>query len=78
MYILDSTDLSLMIMKEFLMKPFWGHPKYHKMVILSRKQCYWHGMKREITYFIARCIECQKFKIKYQHLAGLLQPLPIP
>jgi hypothetical protein len=34
-------------------------------------------MKREITEYIARCIECQKVKTEHRHPAGLLQPLPI-
>ena len=28
--------------------------------------------------YIARCFECQQVKNEHQHLAGLLQPLPIP
>jgi hypothetical protein len=28
--------------------------------------------------FIARCLECQKVKVKHIHPTGLLQPLPIP
>jgi hypothetical protein len=35
-------------------------------------------MKKEITEYIARCMECQKVKVEHWHLAGLLQPLPIP
>jgi hypothetical protein len=35
-------------------------------------------MKKDITEYIARCMECQKVKAEHRHLAGLLQPLPIP
>ena len=35
-------------------------------------------MKKNITKFIAKCIECQKVKIEHQHPTGLLQQLPIP
>jgi hypothetical protein len=39
---------------------------------------FWLGMKREITEYIARCMECQKVKAENRHRVGLLQPLPIP
>jgi hypothetical protein len=42
-----------------------------------KKQCYWPGMKNEVDDFIARCLECQKFKAKNKHPIGLLHPLPI-
>ena len=35
-------------------------------------------MKNELEEYIAKCFECQQVKTKHQHLAGLLQPLPIP
>jgi hypothetical protein len=35
-------------------------------------------MKKEISEYITRCMECQKVKAKHRHPAGLLQPLPIP
>jgi hypothetical protein len=34
-------------------------------------------MKNEVVDFIARCLECQKVKVKHKHLAGLLHPFPI-
>ena len=35
-------------------------------------------MKKDVAYYSARCMECQKVKVEHRHLAGLLQPLPIP
>ena len=35
-------------------------------------------MKNELTKYTVRCFECQQVKTEHQHLAGLLQPLPIP
>jgi hypothetical protein len=35
-------------------------------------------MKRDIAKYIARCMECQKFKAEHRHPARLLQALPIP
>src|SRR4051794_36096536 len=39
---------------------------------------WWHGMKREIALFVAKCDTCQMVKAEHQRLAGLLQPLKIP
>jgi hypothetical protein len=35
-------------------------------------------MKKEITEYIARCMECQKVKAEHRHPVGFIQPLPIP
>lgn len=78
MYIPYFIDLKVLIMNEFHTKSYLGHLEYQKMVTTVRKQYYWLGMKREIIYYIARCIKCQRVKAEHQHLAGLLQPLPIP
>jgi hypothetical protein len=43
-----------------------------------KEQFWWHGMKREIAAFVARCDICQQVKAEHQRTAGLLQPLQIP
>ena len=45
---------------------------------MLRKEYFWPNMKTEVAEYIARCLECQQVKTEHQHLAGLLQPLPIP
>ena len=45
---------------------------------MLRKEYFWPNMKNAVAQILARCIECQQVKPKHQHLAGLLQPLPIP
>jgi hypothetical protein len=35
-------------------------------------------MKKEVAYFIVKCIECQKVKVKHRHPAGLLHPFLVP
>jgi len=39
---------------------------------------WWIGVNREIVDYVARCLTCQKVKIKHQKPGGLLQPRPIP
>lgn len=34
-------------------------------------------MRKIIAYYLAKCLECQQFKVEHQHLTGLLHPLPI-
>jgi hypothetical protein len=47
---------------------------YHNL----KEQFSWHGMKREIAFYIARCDDCQRVKAEHQRPAGLLQPLKVP
>ena len=48
------------------------------MIAMLRNEYLWPNMKNEVVEFIARCIECQQVNAEHQHLAGHLQPLPIP
>jgi hypothetical protein len=67
-----------MILQEMHNVPYEGHPRYQKIVAAVKSHHFWLGMKREIAEYIARCMKCQKVKFEHGHLAGLLQPLPIP
>ena len=39
-----------------------GHYGYKKTVATTKKDYYWPKMKREIAYYISRCLECSKVK----------------
>jgi hypothetical protein len=39
---------------------------------------WWHGMKRDIAVYVARCDSCQRVKAEHQRPAGLLQPIIVP
>jgi hypothetical protein len=43
-----------------------------------KEHFWWHGMKREIAFHIARCDVCQRVNAEHQMPAGLLQPLKVP
>jgi hypothetical protein len=49
-----------------------GHPGYHKIEAIVKSHYFWPGMKKEISYYIARCMECQKVKDEHRHPTGLL------
>jgi hypothetical protein len=77
-YVPNSHELRIMILKEMHNVTYAGHPEYHKIVATIKSHYFWPSMKKEITEYIARCMECQKVKDEHKHLSGLLQPLPIP
>ena len=78
LYIPNSTDLKTIILNEMHKKPYSGHPGYQKTITMLRKEFYWPKMKSEVAEYLAKCLECQLVKAEHQHLAELLQPLPIP
>lgn len=77
-YVPNQDDIKENILDEYHKIPYAGHPGYQKLITLLRKEYYWPGMKRDVTEYLARCIECQQSKAEHQHPARLLQPLPIP
>jgi hypothetical protein len=77
-FVPNSHELRITILKEMRNVPYVGHPGYPKTISLVKSQYYCPGMKREIVEYIAKCLECQRVRAKHRHPAGLLQPLPIP
>jgi hypothetical protein len=78
LYVPESNEIKLLILDELHKKPYSGHPGYHKLITMLRKEFYWPNMKGETAEYLARCLECQQVKVEHQHPARLLQPLPIP
>ena len=77
-YVPNVPKIKLLILDEIHKTPYSGHPSYQKTITMLRKDYLWPNMKTELAEYIARCFECQQVKTEHQHLAGLLQPLPIP
>jgi hypothetical protein len=59
LYIPDCDDLKRFIMDELHKRLYTGHPGYHKMITVTRKQFYWPGLKKGIDEYLAKFIECQ-------------------
>jgi hypothetical protein len=59
LYIPYCDDLKRFIMDELHKIPYTGHPRYQKMIMATRKQFYWLGLKKDIAEYLAKCIECQ-------------------
>ncbi|KAK1680781.1 hypothetical protein QYE76_041629 [Lolium multiflorum] len=69
----SDSELKQVILKEAHDTLYSIHPGGTKMYQDLKEQFWWHGMKREIGSYIAKCDICQRVKA-----AGLLQPLQIP
>jgi hypothetical protein len=78
LYIPKCDELKRSMMDELHKIPYTGHPGYQKMITSPRKLFYCPGLKKDIADYLAKCLECQQVKAEHRHLAGLLQPLPIP
>jgi hypothetical protein len=77
-YVSNSNELKNLILREMHNAPYAGHLGHHKTITTVKSQYYWLAMKKEVAYFIARCLECQKVKGEHRHPTGLLQTLNIP
>eukprot|EP00253_Pinus_taeda_P017334 PITA_17334 len=77
-YVPNQNKIKSLIMDEFHISHYAGHPGYQKMMKAIRKEYFWPGMKKDVVEYLAQCLECQQIKAEHQHPAGLLQPLPIP
>jgi hypothetical protein len=55
-----------------------GHSGVNATYNRMKRHFEWKGMKADIESYIKQCPVCQRAKHSHTHLAGLLQPLPIP
>ena len=54
------------------------HPGDRKMYRDLKFGYWWPYMKREIAWFVERCLSYRKVKAEHQQAHGNVQPLPIP
>ncbi|KAA3480659.1 integrase [Gossypium australe] len=54
------------------------HPGSTKMYNDLEQFNWWHGMKRDISNFVSKCLICQQIKAEHQIPSGLLQSIMIP
>jgi len=60
----DSSDLKKVILREFHAKPYSSHPGYQKTLMAVKRYYYWQNMKRDVTEFVARCLDYQRVKVE--------------
>jgi hypothetical protein len=56
-YVLDSEELKKLVLKEMHNVPYVIHPSYHKIISSLRSQYFYLEMKKDISYYISRCME---------------------
>ncbi|KAA3484518.1 DNA/RNA polymerases superfamily protein [Gossypium australe] len=54
------------------------HPGSTKMYNDLKQFYWWHGMKRDISEFVSKCLVCQQVKAEHQVPFDFLQPIMIP
>ena len=77
-YVLNCCEIGKLILQEMNNAPYAEHQGYQKTLASIRIEYFWPSMKKDISYYMARCMECQRVKVEHRHCTGLLQPLPIP
>ncbi|KAA3470061.1 DNA/RNA polymerases superfamily protein [Gossypium australe] len=76
--ILRNSKLIKLILNEAHNSRSSVHPGSTKMYNDLKQFYWWHGMKRDISEFVSRCLVCQQVKAEHQVSSGLLQPIMIP
>ena len=78
LYIPNDRALRNLILEEGHKSKLSIHPGATKMYKDLKKLFWWPRMKREIAYYVASCLICQKAKIEHQKPAGMLHSLELP
>ena len=71
-------DLKVKILEEAHKSRLSFHPGMTKMYQDLKRSFWWHGMKKDVAEYVARCLTCQKAKVEHQRPSGELKPLEIP
>lgn len=64
------------MLDEFHWSTYVAHPGYQKLFSTIKRNFFW-PRTRDITKYLAKCLEFQQVEVKHQHCVGLLHPLPI-
>ena len=54
------------------------HRRATKLYRDLREVYWWNCMKKDIAYFVSKCLNCQQFKVEYQKPRGMTQDIDIP
>jgi len=58
-YVLDDNKLKKIILREFHLKLYSGHPGFQKTLTMVKKFYYWPNLKKEVVELVVRCLDCQ-------------------
>ncbi|GJW55481.1 putative reverse transcriptase domain-containing protein [Tanacetum coccineum] len=71
-------DVRTLIMDEAHKSKYYVHPRADKMYYDLRDRYWWHGIKKDISMYVNKCLTCLKVKAEHQRPSGLLQQPKIP
>ncbi|KAJ9535693.1 hypothetical protein OSB04_un001154 [Centaurea solstitialis] len=71
-------ELRKVILEEAHRARYSVHPGTNKMYRDLRRNFWWPGMKKDIAYYVERCLTCLQIKAEHQRPSRKLQPLDIP
>ena len=77
-YVPDSNDLRLRILREKHDHPTAGHQGTRKTLELVRREYYWPSMQKFVSDYCSTCNDCPRAKPSRHKPYGLLKQLPIP
>ena len=58
-YMLDNNELKNIILIEFNVNLYLGHPRYEKTLTMIKKFYHWLKLKKEVETFVVRCLDCK-------------------
>jgi len=58
-YVSDDSENKKLILREFHVNQYSGNPGYQKTLIMVKNFYYWSNLKKEVAYFVAKCLDCQ-------------------
>lgn len=56
---MDNSELKKVILREFHVKPYLGHPGNQKTLTSVKRYYYWQNLKRDAIAFVVRCFDYQ-------------------
>ena len=65
LYVPNQSRIKNLIMDEFHISHYAGHPGYQKMITAIWKEYFWPGMKKSIVEYLVQCLECQQIKAEH-------------
>ena len=71
-------DVRQVLMEEAHKSRFSIHPGATKMYKDLRLDYWWPCMRRDVAWYVERCLTCTKVKAEHQRPHGKMQPLDIP
>jgi hypothetical protein len=77
-FLVPGSAFKAKILQAYHDSPMAGHQGINKTYRKVREMFSWKGLKEDVIKHIKEFTTCQEKKDEYMHLAGLLQPLPIP